>query len=173
MVRTGLYNLLLACGSWLFMLSAAQASVASSIDIRSANFTISEHPLQITEGLIHASQSQALPSASANTWLDLRHNSIRLSPVMGFTGKPIVPARRVPFQTEVIEVFPGATAMVATAQQAALPAAGDSVPDPAPLGFLGLGLIALALARRRRRKAQVATPAQEQTPEPEPMALAA
>jgi MYXO-CTERM domain-containing protein len=171
MVRTGWYNLLLACASWLFMLSAAQASVASSIDIRSANFTISEHPLQITEGLIHASQSQALPSASANTWLDLRHNSIRLSPVMGFTGKPIVPARRVPFQTEVIEVFP--TAMAATVQQAALTAAGDSVPDPAPLGFLGLGLIALALARRRRRKAQVATPAQEQTPEPEPMALAA
>jgi MYXO-CTERM domain-containing protein len=169
MVRTGWYNLLLACASWLFMLSAAQASVASSIDIRSANFTISEHPLQITEGLIHASQSQALPSASANTWLDLRHNSIRLSPVMGFSGKPIVPARRVPFQTEVIEVFPGATAMAAKA----LPAAGDSVPDPAPLGFLGLGLIALALARRRRRKAQVATPAQEQTPEPELMALAA
>lgn len=172
MVRTGLYNLLLACATLLCMLSAAQASVASSIDIGSANFTISEDNLQITGGLTHSSQYQALQSASASAWLDLRHNSIRLSPVMGFTDKPVAPARRVRVQADVIEVFPGAIP-VAAVQQAALPAAGDSIPDPAPLGFLGLGLIALALARRRRRIAQVATPSQEDELEPEPIALAA
>lgn len=173
MVRTGLYNLLLACATLLCMLSAAQASVASSIDIGSANFTMSEDNLQITGGLTHSSPYQSLPSASASAWLDLRHNSIRLSPVMGFTDKPVAPARRVRVQADVIEVFPGAIPMVPAVQQAALPAAGDSIPDPAPLGFLGLGLIALALARRRRRIAQVATPSQEDELEPEPIALAA
>jgi MYXO-CTERM domain-containing protein len=137
------------------MLSAAQAAVPANIDIDTASFTISSSDLQITRNLI------PLPPDSA--WFEQRRSSIRLSPIVGFAGKPIAPARRVSYDLEPPQslALPNAKSPQAIDQQVALPA--SSVPDPAPLGFLGLGLIALGLARRRKRRL-LALPGTEKEP---------
>ena len=154
-MRTGILGMFLASTSYLVMLTPAQASIQSSIDIDTASFTISAKDLQITRDLI------PLPPNSA--WLELRRNSFRLSPIMGFAGKPIATARRVSFKIDPRHpslALPKASPPPTT-QKAALPV--SSVPDPAPLGFLGLGLIALGLARRRKKFEQ-ALPGTEKLP---------
>ena len=154
-MRTGLFGVFLTLTSCLILITPAQASIQSSIDIDTASFTISAKDLQITRNLI--------PLPPNSTWLEQRRNSFRLSPIMGFAGKPIATARRVSFKIDPRHpslALPKASPPPTT-QKAALPV--SSVPDPAPLGFLGLGLIALGLARRRKKLEQ-ALPGAENLP---------
>lgn len=175
MVRTGVAVLLFtSLGSWAgYGLAAAGAEQFPGADteISAALFQVSPGHLSLTRDLVpqlvfnkqpmEQPPIERLQQGLDTAWLDYLHRSAPIAP-LAVVPTPVVeepvavtavPVISEPYPDPYLIQHHDAPLPLATneAGMAALSIIPDSVPDPGPLGFLGLGLIALALVRKRRR----------------------